>query len=389
MKTKEFLLAFGITSTLIFGNEIPFNVVGEVFDYGPQTTQIVVNFKENLDPNSININSFKILNTSSNERKITGINFLNKDTLVLELEHGQGVKGAGMLYWDNEKFSNIELPIKYSLIQNEDLTTESGKIIKNDEFSYKMESLKIKEVDKFTSGEKYGLQYRDFKPEKNSKKHPLIIWLHGAGEGGESNITQILGNRGGVAFSEESSQKIFDSPYILAPQTPTFWMKSFMVGDRELVGKKDYTPDLVKLIEDYIEKNPDIDRDRVYIGGCSMGGYQTFKTLVHSPNLFAAAFITCPAYEPSKQELDKIKNIPIWLVHASDDTTVSVNNSRNSFNYLKNSGSDVIYTEYKNVQRDGYDYDPHGSYFYTLHNDPVNEKGTHIFQWVASKKRTK
>ena len=383
MKIKNYLMVFGLTSSLLFGADIPFDVVGEVFDYGPQTTEVVVKFNKDLNKENITKDSFKVLNSDSKERKIENVDFLDDRTLVLKLEHGQGINDVGLLYWDNEKFSNIEIPVKYSVVQNKELLSIDGTKIKD--LTYKMEALKIKEVDKFTYGELYGLKYRDFKPEKDNKKHPLIIWLHGAGEGGQSNVTQILGNRGGVAFVEEEAQKIFDKPYVLAPQTPTFWMRSFMVGDRELVGEKDYTSDLIKLIEEYINKNSNIDKNRVYIGGCSMGGYQTFKTLVYSPEIFAGAFISCPAYEPSKKELDKVKNVPIWLVHASDDTTVSVNNSRNLFNYLKSIGSDIIYTEYKDVVRDGNKYDPHGSYFYTLHNDPKNDEGIHIFQWLASK----
>lgn len=159
------------------------------------------------------------------------------------------------------------------------------------------------------------------------------------------------------------------------------------VGKRELVGEKDYTPDLVNLIKTYIRENPEIDKNRIYIGGCSMGGYQTFKTLVYAPDLFAAAFITCPAYMPSTEELNTVKDTPIWLVHASDDTTVPVSNSRESFKYLKSIGADVVYTEYKDVVIDGNKYDPHGSYFYTLHNSPINDNGINIFQWIASKKR--
>lgn len=116
-------------------------------------------------------------------------------------------------------------------------------------------------------------------------------------------------------------------------------------------------------------------------------GYQTFKTLVSSPKIFAGAFISCPAYEPTRKELDKIKNIPIWLVHSSKDTTVPVKNSRNSFKYLKNINSDIIYTEYEDIICEGNKFDPHGSYFYTLCNYPKTENGIYLFQWIASKKK--
>ena len=77
------------------------------------------------------------------------------------------------------------------------------------------------EVDLFTSGEsEEGIHYRDYKPEDDGEKHPLIIWLHGAGEGGDSNVTQINGNRGATAFISKEAQEAFDNPYVLAPQSP-------------------------------------------------------------------------------------------------------------------------------------------------------------------------
>ncbi|WP_410208512.1 prolyl oligopeptidase family serine peptidase [Fusobacterium sp.] len=386
MKNKLKFLLFGIVALNSFGADYSFDVIGEIFDYGPQTTEVVLNFDRPLVQNSIDNSTFEVF-TEEDTRKVTGVEFLDEKTVVLKLEHGQDVSQAALLHWDDEMFTNIEKPVKYSVKQNKNILTKKGNPVKIDENSFFMKDLKVKDLDKFGFGEKYGLKYRDYKPMPDNKKHPLIIWLHGAGEGGKSNVTQILGNRGGVAFVEEEAQQIFDYPYVLAPQSPTFWMQSFMVGDRELIGEKDYTPDLIKLIKEYIKENPQIDRDRIYIGGCSMGGYQSFKAMVADPELFAAAFISCPAYEPSKDELDKIKDIPVWLVHAQTDTTVPVSNSRNSYKYLKNIGSDVVYTEYKDVVRDGNKYNPHGSYFYTLHNDPVNSEGTHIFQWLASKKK--
>ena len=384
MQNKLKFLLFGMIAFSSFGADYSFDVVGEIFDYGPQTTEVVLNFDKPIDIKSVDKNTFEVLNQTE-ARNITGVEFPDDKTVVLKLEHGQGISQAALLDWNDELFSNIEKPVKYVVKQNKNILTEKGDTIKIEDNTFSMKNLKVKDLDKFGYGEKYGLKYRDYKPVQDNKKHPLIIWLHGAGEGGESNVTQILGNRGGVAFVEDEAQKIFDNPYVIAPQTPTFWMPSFMVGERELVGEKDYTPDLMKLIKDYIAENPNIDRNRIYIGGCSMGGYETFKALVADPQLFAAAFISCPAYEPSKEELDKVKDVPIWLVHAQTDTTVPVTNSQNSYKYLKGLGSDVVYTEYVDVVRDGNKYDPHGSYFYTLHNDPVNSEGTHIFQWIASK----
>lgn len=370
--------------------KVSFNIIGKVFDYGPQINKIILKFDDELDDGNIFEDSFTIsvlFNGKKFIRKIENIELKNKNTLVLNLKTNPNLIEANILLWNEENFNYSNPTIIYFIEQNKKLIATSKKFIEIEKLSSKVDINNIENIDKFYCSEFLNLKYRAFRPKFNAKKHPLIIWLHGAGEGGENNITQILGNRGAFTFLEDENQKIFDFPYILAPQCPSFWLQSFKVGNKILRGKKNYTKDLIKLIKNYIKANPQIDKRRVYIGGCSMGGYQTFKTLVSSPKIFAGAFISCPAYEPTKRELNKIKNIPIWLVHSSKDTTVPVKNSRNSFNYLKNINSDVIYTEYEDIICDRNKFDPHGSYFYTLRNYPKTENEIHIFQWIASKKK--
>ena len=64
------------------------------------------------------------------------------------------------------------------------------------------------EADKFVAAKsKSGVNYQYFKPvnKDDGKKHPLIIWFHGNGEGGykdyRNNVSQKLANRGAVAFA--------------------------------------------------------------------------------------------------------------------------------------------------------------------------------------------
>lgn len=77
--------------------------------------------------------------------------------------------------------------------------------------------------------EELTLQYATYEPEslKNGRKNPLIIWLHGQGEGGNTNIT-LLGNEV-VALAKDGIQSHFTAgkqtgAYVLAVQTPTYWM---------------------------------------------------------------------------------------------------------------------------------------------------------------------
>lgn len=166
------------------------------------------------------------------------------------------------------------------------------------------------------------LTYASFSP-KNEDSLPLIIWLHGGGEGGTDPSIPLIANKA-VNYASKDIQEIFEGAYVLVPQTPTFWMQSES-GEYTRGNTNDiYNEALMALIKDYVSKNPGIDTDRIYIGGCSNGGYMSLKLLLNHPDYFAAGYISALAYHNefiSDAQLNSIKNIPMWFVHSKDDTT--------------------------------------------------------------------
>ncbi|RRQ48356.1 glucan-binding protein [Maribacter algicola] len=166
------------------------------------------------------------------------------------------------------------------------------------------------------------LTYGSFTPEGDGMV-PLIIWLHGGGEGGTDASIPLIANKA-TNYASEEIQEIFKGAYVLAPQTPTFWMQSES-GEYTRGNTNDiYNEALMALITDFVKKNPKIDSDRIYIGGCSNGGYMSLKLLLNHPDYFAAGYISALAYHNeyiSDEQLNSIKNIPIWFVHSKDDTT--------------------------------------------------------------------
>lgn len=166
------------------------------------------------------------------------------------------------------------------------------------------------------------LTYGSFAPDGEGS-FPLIIWLHGGGEGGTDPGIPLIANKA-VNYASKEIQEIFKGAYVLAPQTPTFWMQSasgeYTRGDTNDI----YNEALIALIKEYVDKNPGIDTDRIYIGGCSNGGYMSLKLLLNHPDYFAAGYISALAYRNSfvsEDQLNSIKNIPMWFVHSKDDTT--------------------------------------------------------------------
>ena len=86
-----------------------------------------------------------------------------------------------------------------------------------------------------------------------------------------------------------------------------------------------YTEALYGAITDYVENNPDIDTDRIYLGGCSNGGYMTMNMMFEYGDYFAAYYPICEAYmngNISDEMIEQVKDYDIWFVHSEDDTTV-------------------------------------------------------------------
>ena len=168
------------------------------------------------------------------------------------------------------------------------------------------------------------LNYGYFVPQTGNGKRPLIIWLHGAGEGGQDPTVAYAGNKV-TNLATEEIQKKFGGAYLLVPQTPTFWLNDGS-GQYGRSGKSMYTEALKALIDEFIEKNDAaIDRNRIYIGGDSNGGFMTMRMTVNYPDFFAGVFPVCEAlYDEriSDQDIENIKNVPIWFTHAKNDPVV-------------------------------------------------------------------
>ena len=167
------------------------------------------------------------------------------------------------------------------------------------------------------------LSYASFTPRTSRAKSPLLIWLHGGGEGGSDPTIPLLANRA-TSYVSDGIQAIFEGAYVLVPQCPGAWMhnaEGVMTHGRE---DDVYHVALMDLIREYVAQHPGIDRDRIYVGGCSNGGYMALKLMLQQPDYFAAGFIAALAYQSqylSDQQIRSIAHLPIWFVHSADDQT--------------------------------------------------------------------
>ncbi len=263
---------------------------------------------------------------------------------------------------------------------------------------------------KYTYSDKLTMSYATFTPKMKKDKAPLIIWLHGGGEGGTDPTVPLLGNKA-ANYAAEGIQSIFEGAYVLSPQCPGAWMHNTQGVGTQGKDNDIYNEGLMALIKDYVKANPGIDASRIYVGGCSNGGYMALKLIFLYPDYFAAGYISALAYKSEyipDSDIQKIKNVPIWFVHSKDDkTTVPDLTVVPVFDRLRKAGAKNVHFTYYDQVNDitnfyggkGFQYNGHWSWVYLHENLPrtdldgspvrVNGKPVTIMEWLAAQKKGK
>lgn len=201
----------------------------------------------------------------------------------------------------------------------------------------------------FVSGLKDTLPYRLMRPKANdaSENYPLVLFLHGAGERGNDNNKQLV--NGAKNFAIDSIRKKYPC-YMLVPQCANNyrWVETdWKLPSHIMPGKPSRYLNATMILLDSLIKNLNIDTNRIYITGLSMGGFGTWDAISRWPEKFAAAVPVCGGGDTAKASV--IKNIPVWAFHGDKDNVVMVSRSRNMINKIKKAGGDPKYTEYQGV----------------------------------------
>lgn len=141
-------------------------------------------------------------------------------------------------------------------------------------------------------------------------KNPMIVWLHGAGEGGDDISLPLLAYDT-VGLADGRVQKYFTSAesagaYVAVLQCPTYWLET---ADGKNGAEQTYTDGqpskyaeaVSAAIDDIVERDADIDPDRIYIAGCSNGGFMTLKLAADYGDKYAA-YVPMPSLCQQKRQ---------------------------------------------------------------------------------------
>lgn len=196
------------------------------------------------------------------------------------------------------------------------------------------------------------IPYRVMFPENydKTKKYPLVLFLHGAGERGSDNEKQLV--HGASQFSNPESRIKYPA-IVLFPQCPSegYWAP---IKTRENGFGYEKSPKptpamemVIKLLNSY-KKTEAVDKNRIYVVGLSMGGMGTYDLICRYPKTFAAAIPICGGV--NLERLKKVRKMPIRIYHGADDNIVSPEHSRDAYIELKANGArKVEYFEFAGV----------------------------------------
>ena len=219
--------------------------------------------------------------------------------------------------------------------------------------------------------EKETLSYRILKPLNydSNKQYPVHLFLHGAGERGNDNVSQLV--HGGKLFLKKENREQYNS-WVIFPQAQKndWWgYKDPYKFDYNVKESKAMSL-VVKLMDDFTQRK-DVDPNKVFVSGLSMGGMGTFVILNLRPEMFAAATPICGDGDPSLVS-NYSKKVPVWIFHGSDDTVVSPKKSLKMAKAIIENGGSPKITFYENVGHDSW-------------NNAFAEKN--FLKWIHSKSK--
>ncbi len=183
------------------------------------------------------------------------------------------------------------------------------------------------------------IPYAVFVPSNidQSKPSPLILSLHGLGR----SYDWLMGYHGFLDQAQANG-------YIVV--TPLGYIRRGWYGSRATEDSEDAAKseqDVLNVLQ-IVRDEFNIDANRIYLWGHSMGGAGTYHIAAKHPDIFAGLGVAAPAPEsdaPMSEILDRIKNLPILVLQGDQDDAVPVERTRAWVAKMREIGMQHIYVE--------------------------------------------
>ena len=197
---------------------------------------------------------------------------------------------------------------------------------------------------------------KDYETQAQADGAPLLLFLHGAGERGDTpeDIVKV---------KVHGPPRLLDNP-AFAKRVPCVTVSP------QCKNGFAWSPAQLMLLLDHIEENYQIDKSRIYVSGISMGSFGTWMCLNEAPQRFAAAVAVCGTAKPEWAE--RLVDIPIWLFHGDRDILVMLDSLQVMVDAIRSAGGrKILFTVYEGVGHDSWT---------KTYNNPL------IYDWLFQQK---
>lgn len=148
--------------------------------------------------------------------------------------------------------------------------------------------------------------------DSTKRDYPLILFIHGNSLCG-TDLNKVL--RYGVLDAMEKGRNI--KALVLAPQNPGGAWQAQKLHNLICWTREHYA----------------FDTNRIYVIGMSLGGYGTLDFAGTFPEYVAAAMALCGGC--TLKDYNKLRSVPLWIIHGTGDKAVSVTQSQKVVNQMK------------------------------------------------------
>jgi predicted esterase len=233
------------------------------------------------------------------------------------------------------------------------------------------------------SADKFVMNYRLLLPQKYNSTYapgyPIMLLLHGAVERGNcyynncyhadwsydpnvnkpaaptSSTHKLLNNDANLTMGgkthldavNKAAGKLPNDPTVTGRMFPGFVLVPQMFNEWDSLNVQD----AIRLVQ-LIAKKYNIDENRIYVHGLSIGGYAVYEAMKRAPWLFAAAQPMSAVRDASIRKYNltsKVIHIPTWIFQGGTDTAPSPTYTNKLVSDYNNAGAVMRYTVYSGV----------------------------------------
>lgn len=152
-------------------------------------------------------------------------------------------------------------------------------------------------------------------------KKPLLIFLHGRSLSG-NNLQTV--RKYGIIHEIDKGRKI--PGYVIAPQVKA---------------GESWNPEKLNELLNFMIANYEVDTNRVYVAGMSLGGYGTLHFVGKYSSRIAAAAAFCGGGNP--KDACSLGTVPLWIIHGTADKAVPYSESQKMARAIENcTGKDKL-----------------------------------------------